>query len=145
MSVLMYHESSSSQQTAVQHEPWYHDVDDPSNFQKREAHGSLGWWTYPYFQCKSKKWLLSYTVAVSQPDSAPSAARNEIRSVNERECKRPKHSEALKAGESGRNGFTLMLGFICLDSVLLQDSKAVERRGLLPESDSTRPSQSWSI
>lgn len=24
-----------------------------------------GWWTYPYYSCEAKRWLLSYTVPVS--------------------------------------------------------------------------------
>nr|CAD7447098.1 unnamed protein product [Timema bartmani] len=56
--------------------PWYEDaesspglrspkfMDSPSNVSYR------GWWTFPYYSCTVKRWLLSYSVAVPSPGSA---------------------------------------------------------------------------
>lgn len=59
--------------------PWYRDVLNASEFQERSVPGSIGWWTYPYFQCKTKHWLLSYTAPL-QPRGSSSRGSG-IRSV----------------------------------------------------------------
>ncbi|KAL0117394.1 hypothetical protein PUN28_010313 [Cardiocondyla obscurior] len=33
--------------------------------------GLRGWWTYPYFSCKTRRWLISYSVNVKPPDVRP--------------------------------------------------------------------------
>lgn len=30
----------------------------------------LGWWTYPYFQCSSRRWILTYSIPVTSFSSA---------------------------------------------------------------------------
>ena len=31
----------------------------------------LGWWTYPYYQCSSRRWILTYSIPVTSVSSAP--------------------------------------------------------------------------
>ncbi|XP_014602858.1 PREDICTED: probable G-protein coupled receptor CG31760 isoform X3 [Polistes canadensis] len=41
--------------------PWFEDTGASS--------GLRGWWTIPYFSCKTRQWLISYSVNVRPPDS----------------------------------------------------------------------------
>ncbi|XP_015591851.1 probable G-protein coupled receptor CG31760 isoform X2 [Cephus cinctus] len=40
--------------------PWFEDAGDST--------GLRGWWTLPYFSCKSQRWLISYSINVRPPD-----------------------------------------------------------------------------
>ena len=50
--------------------PWYEDGNSsPGLRSPKFMHGPAnvsykGWWTYPYYSCIVKKWLISYSVAV---------------------------------------------------------------------------------
>ncbi|XP_048509846.1 probable G-protein coupled receptor CG31760 isoform X2 [Athalia rosae] len=40
--------------------PWFEDADT--------SPGLRGWWTLPYFSCKERRWLISYSVSVPPPN-----------------------------------------------------------------------------
>ncbi|XP_018324198.1 probable G-protein coupled receptor CG31760 isoform X2 [Agrilus planipennis] len=50
--------------------PWYEDPDSSPalrspKFMESPANMSFkGWWTYPYYSCPSRKWLLSYSIPI---------------------------------------------------------------------------------
>ncbi|GLV34665.1 uncharacterized protein CBL_09145 [Carabus blaptoides fortunei] len=56
--------------------PWYEDADSSPGLRSPKFMDSpanisyKGWWTYPYYSCTSRKWLVSYSVPV------PSQARH---------------------------------------------------------------------
>lgn len=31
----------------------------------------LGWWTYPYYSCSSRRWLLTYAIALTGSTARP--------------------------------------------------------------------------
>ncbi|CAF4930352.1 unnamed protein product [Pieris macdunnoughi] len=51
--------------------PWYVSAHESDSLRSPKFMPSLpgatmeGWWTYPYYSCSAKRWLLSYTVPVS--------------------------------------------------------------------------------
>ncbi|KAK9885371.1 hypothetical protein WA026_010868 [Henosepilachna vigintioctopunctata] len=53
--------------------PWYEDPDfSPSLRSPKFMEGPLnvsykGWWTYPYYSCSSRRWLMSYSVPIPPP------------------------------------------------------------------------------
>ncbi|KAI9552491.1 hypothetical protein GHT06_022857 [Daphnia sinensis] len=38
----------------------------------------LGWWTFPYYQCSSRRWLLTYTIPVTSVSSTSSTAADRL-------------------------------------------------------------------
>lgn len=78
--------------TALNDLPWF---DDPFRSTPQAAKGFLanwnkfminssnvtflGWWTFPYYQCSSRRWLLTYTIPVTSvsPTSSTAADRFE--------------------------------------------------------------------
>nr|XP_045608318.1 probable G-protein coupled receptor CG31760 isoform X1 [Procambarus clarkii]XP_045608319.1 probable G-protein coupled receptor CG31760 isoform X1 [Procambarus clarkii]XP_045608320.1 probable G-protein coupled receptor CG31760 isoform X1 [Procambarus clarkii]XP_045608321.1 probable G-protein coupled receptor CG31760 isoform X1 [Procambarus clarkii] len=64
--------ASGTKLSAVTNQPWYDDSGNTSKFQNHSIVGKLGWWTYPYFHCRSKRWLLSYTVPITSSSMASS-------------------------------------------------------------------------
>jgi len=59
--------SNSSQEYSVDQEPWYIDRFSSVSWRKEKfpspqfSHGS---WTFPYYSCKTRKWMISYTLPV---------------------------------------------------------------------------------
>ncbi|XP_069948984.1 probable G-protein coupled receptor CG31760 [Cherax quadricarinatus] len=48
-------------------QPWYEDRSNRSwehRLQQQRNPGSLGLWSYPYFECHSKRWYLTYTAVI---------------------------------------------------------------------------------
>ncbi|KAL6439270.1 hypothetical protein ACFW04_003865 [Cataglyphis niger] len=43
--------------------PWFENAGSST--------GLRGWWTIPYFSCKTRRWLISYSVNVQSPDVRP--------------------------------------------------------------------------
>ncbi|XP_036142472.1 probable G-protein coupled receptor CG31760 isoform X2 [Monomorium pharaonis] len=43
--------------------PWFENADSSVRLR--------GWWTIPYFSCKTRRWLISYSVNVKPPDIRP--------------------------------------------------------------------------
>ncbi|XP_070517623.1 probable G-protein coupled receptor CG31760 isoform X1 [Cardiocondyla obscurior] len=43
----------------------------PKFMQSPPIESYRGWWTYPYFSCKTRRWLISYSVNVKPPDVRP--------------------------------------------------------------------------
>ncbi|KMQ89182.1 putative g-protein coupled receptor [Lasius niger] len=43
--------------------PWFENAGSSA--------GLRGWWTIPYFSCKTRRWLISYSVNVKSPDVRP--------------------------------------------------------------------------
>ncbi|XP_066968512.1 probable G-protein coupled receptor CG31760 [Macrobrachium rosenbergii] len=73
------------QAAIVMEKPWYEDAynetwaaQNATKFQKNlKPPVFMGWWTFPYFDCGSRRWLLSYTVPLSldvPPEAAPRAS-----------------------------------------------------------------------
>ncbi|XP_068915920.1 probable G-protein coupled receptor CG31760 [Tenebrio molitor] len=50
--------------------PWYEDAESSPGLRSPKFMESLpnvsykGWWTYPYYSCKSRRWLISYSVPI---------------------------------------------------------------------------------
>lgn len=50
--------------------PWYEDelsspgLRSPKFIASPESISYRGWWTYPYYSCKQKCWILSYSIAI---------------------------------------------------------------------------------
>ncbi|XP_043487004.1 probable G-protein coupled receptor CG31760 isoform X2 [Polistes fuscatus] len=55
--------------------PWFEDTGassglrSPKFMQSPAIESYRGWWTIPYFSCKTRQWLISYSVNVRPPDS----------------------------------------------------------------------------
>lgn len=45
------------------------DPRSPKFMQSPPIESYRGWWTIPYFSCKTRQWLISYSVNVRPPDS----------------------------------------------------------------------------
>lgn len=68
--------TTTYKEAQVMEEPWYAGGSDEkgwntTKFQTDREDGSLGWWTFPYFDCSSKRWLLSYTAPIAAPTPLP--------------------------------------------------------------------------
>ncbi|XP_057380872.1 probable G-protein coupled receptor CG31760 [Daphnia carinata] len=77
--------------TALNDLPWF---DDPFRSTPQAAKGFLtnwnkfminssnvtflGWWTFPYYQCSSRRWLLTYTIPVTSVSSTSSTAADRL-------------------------------------------------------------------
>ncbi|XP_047487408.1 probable G-protein coupled receptor CG31760 isoform X2 [Penaeus chinensis] len=62
--------NTTTEVTGVEYLPWYEDVYNQTwnstKFQKNLSNPVfIGWWTYPYYHCDTKRWLLSYTVPLT--------------------------------------------------------------------------------
>lgn len=71
--------------SVVSSKPWYIGESETSRnatrFQKHNISGSIGWWTFPYFQCKSRRWLLSYAVPLLTQTTSNRGRRTTMRDV----------------------------------------------------------------
>lgn len=47
------------------------DPRSPKFMQSPPIESYRGWWTIPYFSCKTRRWLISYSVNVKSPDVRP--------------------------------------------------------------------------
>ncbi|KAL6439265.1 hypothetical protein ACFW04_003865 [Cataglyphis niger] len=57
--------------------PWFENAGSstglrsPKFMQSPPIESYRGWWTIPYFSCKTRRWLISYSVNVQSPDVRP--------------------------------------------------------------------------
>ncbi|XP_077274300.1 putative G-protein coupled receptor CG31760 isoform X2 [Temnothorax americanus] len=57
--------------------PWFEnaggsaELRSPKFMQSPPIESYRGWWTIPYFSCKTRRWLISYSVNVKPPDVRP--------------------------------------------------------------------------
>lgn len=51
------------------------DPRSPKFMQSPPIESYRGWWTIPYFSCKTRRWLVSYSVNVKSPDVRPGLVR----------------------------------------------------------------------
>ncbi|XP_019698907.2 probable G-protein coupled receptor CG31760 isoform X1 [Harpegnathos saltator] len=57
--------------------PWFEnaggstELRSPKFMQSPPIESYRGWWTIPYFSCKTRRWLISYSVNVKSPDVRP--------------------------------------------------------------------------
>lgn len=62
------------------------DPRSPKFMQSPPIESYRGWWTIPFFSCKTRRWLISYSVNVKPPDVRPGLvyqlARKYFRSRN---------------------------------------------------------------
>lgn len=53
--------------------PWYEDADSspalrsPKFIESAPNVSYKGWWTYPYYSCNARRWLISYSVPIPPP------------------------------------------------------------------------------
>nr|XP_053642561.1 LOW QUALITY PROTEIN: probable G-protein coupled receptor CG31760 [Cherax quadricarinatus] len=65
-------------------QPWYEDRSNRSwehRLQQQRNPGSLGLWSYPYFECHSKRWYLTYTAVIP-----PSGTHSSSNTPDTRQC-----------------------------------------------------------
>ncbi|XP_011633891.1 probable G-protein coupled receptor CG31760 isoform X4 [Pogonomyrmex barbatus] len=75
--------------------------------------GLRGWWTIPYFSCKSRRWLISYSVNVKSPDHRPGVREFismdiDINGLEVNQCDAPtqnRNDEQLEAVSSNQIAF----------------------------------------
>ncbi|XP_011633889.1 probable G-protein coupled receptor CG31760 isoform X2 [Pogonomyrmex barbatus] len=99
--------------------PWFENAGgsaglrSPKFMQSPPIESYRGWWTIPYFSCKSRRWLISYSVNVKSPDHRPGVREFismdiDINGLEVNQCDAPtqnRNDEQLEAVSSNQIAF----------------------------------------
>ncbi|XP_071633611.1 probable G-protein coupled receptor CG31760 isoform X2 [Temnothorax longispinosus] len=101
--------------------PWFEnaggsaELRSPKFMQSPPIESYRGWWTIPYFSCKTRRWLISYSVNVKPPDVRPGVREFismdiDISGLEVNQCEAPaqnrdKANDGLEASSSNQIAF----------------------------------------
>ncbi|XP_018309084.1 probable G-protein coupled receptor CG31760 isoform X4 [Mycetomoellerius zeteki] len=98
--------------------PWFENAGSsaglrsPKFMQSPPIESYRGWWTIPYFSCKTRRWLISYSVNVKPPDVRPGVREFisidiDISGLEVNQCDTPtqNHNDEFEAASSNQIAF----------------------------------------